>query len=322
MRPRRPTLAAALALGAALTIPLAPAPAAGQDGLDALCVPATGPVPECYLAAGSARSVLPRIGTALWGGSPVPGTASTLGMRLGTMPRISVSGRVAVVPTTLPPLLDRGTDASETAWVTGLSAQATVGLLGGLSPLPTVGGVLSLDAIVRGSWAALPSDRGFDGGAWGWMAGLRVGALRESFTLPGVSLTGSYGRSSTVTYGDPEGGTTDGFWEGAVSDLNATLAASKRIGPVGVTAGVAVDRYASDVRIGYRTTPLGPQVVGTGDAEMDRWSGFLNASWSLMIFHASLEAGWQETPEPGGIPQGVEADPAGWWAGVAFRMSI
>ena len=300
----------------------APGAAVGQEALEDQCQPVTGLVAECRLAASAIRTAQPRIGVALWGGSPVPGTASTLGMRIGSMPRISVSGRVTLVPTTLLPLADRTTNETETGWIPGVSTQAVVGVLPGWSPLPTVGGVLSLDAIGRLSFAALPGSGFRDDHVWGWMLGLRLGALRESFTLPGVSLTASYGGSTEITYGDPENASTDGFWEGSMTDLNATLAVTKALSALRLTGGAAFDRYSSDVRVGYRTSRLSPQVVFDADSDTDRWSGFVNASWTLLIFHASAEVGLQQTVEPKGLPTGVEADPIGWWGGLAFRISI
>ncbi|NIP83817.1 MAG: hypothetical protein GWM90_33150 [Gemmatimonadetes bacterium] len=308
---------AVVALGLA-----APAGAAGQDDLARLCVRLEGESGECHLAAAAVRLVHPRLGVALWGGSPVPGTASTLGMRLGSVPRISLSTRLVLVPMELPPLPDRAAGSSRSL-VPALSTQGTVGILPGLSPMPTVGGVLSLDAIGRIGYAGLPGGKGFEsGGVWGWSLGLRVGGLRESFTLPGVSLTLAYGRSGGVAYGDPSGATTDGHVRGGISDLSATLAASKRIAAVGLTAGVAVDRYGSDVDLAYRSFPLGPRIEEAADATTDRWSGFVNASWTLLILHASAELGWQEAPAPPGLPGDVAVDPVGWWASVALRLSI
>jgi hypothetical protein len=306
----------AWAVAAALVV--APGRAAAQDELESVCVQREGQGGECHLAAAAVRLIHPRVGVALWGGNPVPGSASTLGMRLGSVPRFSVSTRVVLVPVELPPLPDRSAGDGEGAILFGLSTQATVGM----SPAPTVGGVLSLDGIARLTYSGLPEGDGFsDGGVWGWSAGLRIGALRESFTLPGVSLTLAYGRSGGVTFGDPAGG-TDGSIDGAVSDLSATLAVGKRISALGLTAGVALDRYASDVDFGYRSSPLGPRVEGGAEARTDRWSGFVNASWTLLILHGSAELGWQESPTPGGLPADVTVDPVGWWAGLALRLSI
>lgn len=309
------------AVAAALVL-AAPGRVAGQDDLESLCFQREGDRGECHLAAAAVRLIHPRVGIALWGGSPVPGSASTLGMRLGTVPRFSVSTRFTLVPVELPPLADRSAGSGERGMLPGLSTQATVGILSGMSPAPTVGGVLSLDGIARLSYTPLPEGDGFtDGGVWGWSAGLRIGALRESFTLPGVSLTLAYGRSGSVTFGDPGGG-TDGAIDGAVSDLNATLAVGKRISALGLTAGVALDRYSGDVDLAYRTSPLGPRVEAGAEARTDRWSGFVNASWTLLILHGSAEVGWQESPMPGGLPADVTVDPVGWWAGLSLRLSI
>ncbi|HUE77735.1 MAG TPA: hypothetical protein VMM83_07315 [Longimicrobiales bacterium] len=277
---------------------------------------------ECRLAVGAARVIQPRLAAALFGGNPVPGTASTLGMRIGSLPRMSVSLRVTAAPAELPPILDRARSEGERAFLTGLGAQASMGILTGFSPLPTVGGVLSLDAIARLAILPLAADGFHDGAAWGWAVGARLGALRESFTLPGVSLTGTYAGISRTAYGDPDDGTTAGFFDGAVHALRADLAATKRLGLIGVTAGVAWDRYASDLVAGFREGAGAPPSRIEGDAVNHRWSAYANASWTLMIFHAAAELGWQESPVPAGLPAGTTVDPVGWFAGLAFRVSI
>lgn len=315
--------------GAALAVALAglavaPGPARAQDDdADAACRTFTpAGTAECRLAVGSARVIQPRLAAALFGGNPVPGTASTLGMRIGSLPRMSVSFRVTGAPAELPPILDRARSEGDRAFLTGFGAQASMGILTGFSPLPTVGGVLSLDAIARVAILPLPADGFDDGAAWGWAVGARLGALRESFTLPGVSLTGTYARISRTAYGDPHDGTTAGFFDGAVQDLRADLAATKRIGLVGVTAGVAVDRYASDLVAGFREGAGAPPSRIEGEAVNHRWSAYANAAWTLLIFHAAAELGWQESPVPTGIPAGTTVDPVGWFGGLAFRVSI
>ena len=237
-------------------------------------------------------------------------------MRLGSFPRVSLSGRVSVVPMELPPLPDRSSGAGERAYSFGVAGQSTIGVFSGFSPAPTVGGVLSLDAFLRLSWSSLPEDDGFgEVGAVAWSAGVRVGALRESFTLPGVSLSAAYGHSSTFAYGEP--GRSDGWVEGGIGNWNASLAASKRLGPVGLTGGVAWDRYSSTVDIAYPGS-----TERSVDARTERWSGFVSATWTVVIFHGSLEAGWQEAPVPDGLPGDVSVDPVGWWLGAGFRVSI
>jgi hypothetical protein len=316
-----------MALGVAgllLALAAAPAHIAGQSGLEAPCMTAhAGDQAECLLAVATTRAVQERVGIALWGGNPVPGTASTLGMRIGASPRYSASGSLSLVPATLPPLLDRDASRGERVLVPGLSLNGAVGVLPGWSPLPTVGGVLSMDVLAGLSVAGLPG--AFEESAVvGWQAGVRVGALRESFTMPGVSLTGTYGRSGSVTYGDPSGETTDGYARGAISDLNGTLAVSRRISALRLTGGLAVDRYATDARVGYRSSDpdrAGP-VDQRGSVTTRSRSWFANASWTTLIFHGAAELGWQDTADPIGLPPDVRYNPSSWWAGVAFRISI
>jgi hypothetical protein len=316
----------AAGLGLALLFLMAlPSAARAQGGLVGVCAAAGADAPECLLAVASMRAVQERVGTALWGGNPVPGTASTLGMRIGSSPRFTGSGKVSLVPVEVPPLLDRTRDSAGRGWIPGMSAQASVGVVQGWSPAPTVGGVLSMDVLATLGVAPLPRGRGFQNTAVGWSAGTRVGLLRESFTLPGVSITTTYGRSNVVGFGDPAADIHDGFARGSISDLGATLAVSQRISALRVTGGLSQDRYTSSARIGYQgRDALGPtrRVEASGRLTTDRRSWFANASWTTLIFHGTAELGWQQIPRPEGLPAGVRLDPTGWWGAVAFRVSL
>lgn len=293
--------------------------AAAQAELGGVCAGATAPF-ECNLAAATAQVIQPRVALALWGGNPVPGTGSTVGFRVGSSPRITGTVRLRAVPTTLPPLLDRTRNDARTGLATGLGLQSSVGLVHGTSPLPTVGGFLSVDAIGRLAVARLPTRKGFDHGAvWGGALGLRLGLLRESFTLPGLSITGTYGRSTTVTFGDPELVTTAGLMRGSVSALSATAVASRMVFGLRLAGGVSWDRFASRVTLHYDGAPIGGSLGA--DAVLRRWSGFGSLTWSRLIYHAAVEIGVQETPTFGTLPAGVDLDPAGWWLGLAFRVT-
>ena len=303
-----------------------PASAAAQDDdADAACrsLVSASAISECRLAVGAARVIQPRLAAALFGGNPVPGTASTLGMRLGSLPRMSLAFRVTGAPTELPPIQDRAAGEGSRALLTGITADGALGVLSGFSPLPTIGGVLSLDLIARAAILPLASSKGFDdGAAWGFAAGARLGALRESFTLPGLAVTGTYGRIGTTAFGDPEAGSTDGFFEGAITDLRLGVAATKRLGLVGLTAGAAYNRYSSDLTAGFRDGLLGQRMEVSGDAVHGRWSAYGNAAFTVLIFQASAELGWQDAPVPDGIPADIGLDPVGWFGGLAFRISI
>lgn len=295
--------------------------AAAQTEAAALCAPAAFNL-ECQLTASAVGLIQPRVGLALWGGNPVPGTASTAGYRFHGAPRWSVGARAALIPAALPPILDRGETASSTSTLAAASVQSTVALMHGFSPVPTVGGLLSLDLLGRVSAARLPAGKGFDRGAVvGVGAGLRLGLLRESFTLPGVSVTAVYGRSSEVTFGDPDGLATDAHIQGAVSGLGLTAAASRRVLGLRVTGAVAWDRYASDVRFRYAGPAAGSGGTLSDTAIMKRWSGFGSITWTRLIYHTVLEVGWQAAPSLPAFPAGVEVSPMTLWAALAFRIT-
>lgn len=311
-------LAAALALAAGSV--LAPRPAAAQDALDAACATAPGPA-ECRLAAAAVRLIQPRVGLALFGGNPVPGTASTSGLRLAGVPRVGVSARLAAVPVELPPLVDRSRDEGARGLAMAASLQATVGVAHGFSPLPTVGGVFSIDLIGRVAYGRVPAGKGFDTpNVLGWAGGVRLGVLRESFTLPGLSVTATYGRSTRLGFGDPTGAATDGAVEGAVSALSGVVAASRKLFGLGLTAGAGWDRYRSRATLLYSPSGTGPHATERGAAVIQGWSAFGSVTWSRLIYHTVVGVGWQEPPGIDGLPVGVELDPAGWWTSVAVRV--
>ena len=291
------------------------ADARAQSELQDVC----SAVPECRLAAAAVQTVQPRIGATLWGGNPIPGTAGTLGLRIASSPRFSLGARLTGATATLPPIVDRSQSASATVLLTGVSLQSAVGLVHGFAPLPTVGGMFALDAFGRASIGRVPTGAGFrDPAVWGWSGGVRLGLLRESLTLPGASLTATYGRSSQVTFGDPAG-TTDGYFRGAVSVLSAAAAVSRRIFGLRLAGGVEWARYAGAMELGYRGAPgSGPP---TADAVMPRWSGFGSLTWSRLVYHAILEVGWQEPAALQGLPSDVDLDPSGLSASLAFRLT-
>src|SRR5690606_41978038 len=93
---------------------LAPAAAVAQeDDLAALCAVAasgrsTAALRFCNLVAEGVEAVQPRIGLAAAGGDPVAGTASTLGLRIGRLPRYSIGERLTAGRAELHPIRLRG----------------------------------------------------------------------------------------------------------------------------------------------------------------------------------------------------------------------
>lgn len=320
------TFAALLCCAAALA---APAAASAQSTLRAQCGPAfNAAVRElCENVADATVILQPRIGVALSGGNPVPGTASTMGMRFGSMPRISLGLRVTAAAVELPPVERLGQQQNITFPVGGISVDGSVGVFQGIALLPTVGGFGSLDLLASAGVLPLPRGEGFDdGSALSWAAGVRLGVLRESFTAPGVSIDLMYRRLGDVAYGSPDLTDRDAFLSMTDSDVrSARLVVGKRILGFGATAGAGYDRYRSSFtgRVGdprpgnpdFILEVADPRVITT------RTSLFGNASLTVIILNLNLEAGWQQ----GGSPPTGATDligKGGLFGGIAVRLAI
>ena len=107
---------------------------------------------------------------------PVPGSPSTVGLRLGSAPRVTAAVAPFLVRVGFPDLTSGdGTAAppGTTASVVGVRTSAAVGVVDGWQLAPTVGGVFSVDLLADWSWVRYPGGEGFDGGGpdWGWGPG-------------------------------------------------------------------------------------------------------------------------------------------------------
>lgn len=260
----------------------------------------------------------PRLLLAQSGGNPVPGTASTLGMRLGSMPRWALGGRLTgVLVGDLPAAATAGPVTTEAASARGVSADLTVGLFGGFSPAPTLGGVLSLDALASAGLVFASEEDGFqDTPILGWGAGARLGILRESFTLPGLSISAMYRDLGEVVY-RPRGGEA---WRSGLSALSVRGAVSKDLLGFALAAGGGLDRLSADMEY----TPL----VGgsTLDDLVDtRATAFGSLGFTFLVAHAALELGWQQGADE--VPNASAsvreaAGSGGWYGSLALRLTI
>lgn len=302
----------------------AAAPLRAQDGPASACESAPLDPAFCRTVALGAEALLPAFVLAAEGGNPVPGTASTLGMRLTSMPRWSVAGRVTVGWATAPDLIERG--GTNTLQVTPavFAVDGTIGLLAGWNPLPTVGGVASLDLLYGASLVPLLATDELGGsGGWSWAAGARVGVLRESFTLPGVSLSGMFRQVRDMRVGDDDLEDTDAYIEGDVNVLSLRAAASKSILLLNLTGGVGWDRISGDLGFGYDSGAGATHLTAEG-AVMERMTVFGEVSYTLMVLNFVLGAGWQQGPElDDAALTGDDYDaPGAAYGSAALRISI
>lgn len=346
------TMKYALAAAAAL----ASAPLAAQNDLLSTCE-AEVPVAardRCLAVAQAVDAAQPQLGILMAGGNPTLGTASTGGVRLGVIPRVSLTARVNVVAARLPDIRELQNDetaATETFSVPApaVGANLSVGLTQGFNLAPMLGGFGSIDLL--GSVSVLPLSLVDDFGdnAFSWGAGARIGVLRESFVTPGVSVSVMYRSLGEVSFGevcsgtetasviapgDPNRRTCIGegdFGEIAfgLSNLSARAAVSKRLLGLGLTAGVGYDQFETDANFAFSAFELDDarELFRFSDVAVDndRWSAFANASFTLLVASLVGEVGWMQGSEAiAGFPAGSDFDPAEgtWFGSLGFRISL
>lgn len=275
-----------------------------------------------------------RAGTTLLagGGSELSGSAATLGWRLASVPRIALSveaglGRIPAPRFGTEPSPEPLPEESFTA--PALQLSAGVGVFDGFSPAPTVGGILSVDLLGTGSVVLLPDEHGFDGSASVYGIGARVGILRESFTLPGVSVSAvqRWGGETTMSATDPPGGPAEPrvAFETSTTSVRATV--GKDLVAVGLLAGVGWDRHAGRIEIASGL----PDTTGAADAGLgeteglvdSRFLAFGGASLNFLILQLTAEIGraqgMDRVPDrPGG---GFDPTDASWFGSIGARLT-
>ena len=272
-----------LAAFAALLVSAAPSFA--QNALEDRCAGDA----MCMRMGNVAELAQVRTGIALAGGNPLAGASSTLGLRLGAIPRLSAAVRMTGVQFEDPNFSDRGTD--QTTIARSLNIDASVGVFSGLSLFPTVGGFGSIDLLASYGKLSLPDDF-LQEDVQSWAAGVRVGILRESFTAPGVSVSAMYRKIDDQQVGSifsPQDGSGTYFTlsDSHVWSTRATV--GKRVLMLGAVAGVGYDKFSSKATIANGTNFN----YAEDDFSNDRTTLFGNVSWSMIILHLVGEAGVQ-----------------------------
>lgn len=288
------------------------------------CAAAGADMTACTELAVAARSLQAATGLLAGLGSEVPGSAGTLGLRLGSSPRIAFSMRTAFTHVGVPDLNDGGTGLAREATfvVPAVQTGIAVGVFDGFFLLPTVGGVLSLDVLAQTSVLFLPTGEGFDGKASSWAVGARLGLLRESFTLPGVALSVTRRDLGRVALGGPVGSQRGSVWiDPIVHSLRMTV--GKDLLSVGVLAGMGWDRYGGWAEIspgpGFRSLTVADPSFGH-----TRKLVFLGASMNFLILQLSAEGGWAAGLGPVDGYRGAPHDPTRGtgFGSLALRLTL
>jgi hypothetical protein len=288
------------------------------------CADAGGDSAVCGATAVAARAILGDLALAAGQGSEIAGTASNLGQRLGSTPRIAFGARVGTVRTAVPDLFT-GSGLGESSFLlTSVSVDVAAGLFDGFRVMPTVGGFLALDAFGRVGVVLLSAEDGFSGQNTTFSFGARVGLLRESFTLPGVSVSvsrrflGDLSFGGQTIIGDP-----GRLWLGpSVTSLRATV--GKDLFAVEVLAGVGWEDLSADASYEVQNASGPGRTVSGTSLDAKRRIYFASASRSFnVVFSLSLEAGVARGFDP--VPRHVGSfDPerTSLFGSVALRLTI
>lgn len=324
------------------------APLAAQNNIETACNDA--PVvarDQCAIVAQAVDAAQPQLGILMAGGNPTLGTASTGGVRLGLIPRVSLTGRINVVGARLPDIREEADGQTDqfTLPAPAVGANVSIGLTQGFSVAPMIGGFGAIDLL--GSVSVLPLsllEEDFGDNAISWGAGARVGLIRESFVTPGVSVSLMYRSLGDVSFGDVCEGTevpvadnrsacsTEGDFgeiEFGLDNWSARAIISKRLLGLGLTAGVGYDRFETSADFAVRA-PVAPGVEGIYRfqdvaVDNDRWSAFINGSFTVLVASLVGEVGWMQGSDPiDGFPSTSDFDPGEgtFFGSLGFRLSL
>jgi hypothetical protein len=205
------------------------------------------------------------------------------------------------------------------ASVGSLHGSVVVGLFDGFSPKPTVGGVLGLDLLVTGDWVFLPEGDGFDGSAAAWGYGVRLGVVRESFSLPGITLSATRRHGGDVGIAPPGVGVAVELRDPVTTALRAEV--GKEFWGVGFLVGAGWDRYDADARVALGDGSV--ELTGTDPVDADRAVFFAGLARTFVVWQLSAEFGWAQGVG-GGLPEysGFDAEEGTLFGTLALRLTL
>ena len=271
--------------------------ASAQDLTPLVMQCASGGSPElltsCQSAVLAAQAIRGGIAVTHTTGAGLSGSSSTIGRRLGRTPRVSIDLRLRVARFSMPDVLGGGTGvaADNAVNVYGVTGSVAVGVLDGFSLMPTVGGILSLDLLASASLLFLGDSDGFLGNEGLISVGGRLGIFRESFNLPGVTV------SAMRSFGQRVDWTNAANGEEIDTDVSTTSVRAV-IGRDFFTLAVLVgmgwdwDRGEMGVQVPDPAVPGGPGIGLLGGLTTRRSVYFAGISITRLVWTLSVEGGW------------------------------
>jgi hypothetical protein len=181
------------------------------------------------------------------------------------------------------------TSGVSSGWSPVFGLSAGLGIFDGFSPAPTIGGVLAVDVIGDVSSLRLPSGDGFEEASLAWGYGVRIGLLRESFTLPGASL--SVMRRSGVSFtttGD------EGSIDADVTTTSVRATVGKELLGLGVHGGAGWDRVSADGRLIAAPGGVPASSVDFDDESDTRFVVFGGVARTFLVTSIGFDVGWTD----------------------------
>ncbi|HKK93900.1 MAG TPA: hypothetical protein VJ925_10725, partial [Longimicrobiales bacterium] len=147
-------------------------------------------------------------------------------------------------------------------------------------------GVLGLDVLADVSTVRLPSDDGFTGASVAWGYGVRLGILRESFTLPGayVSVMRRSGASVSLV-GD------EGSLDADISTTSVRGVVGKELLGFGLHGGAGWDRTSADGVFGAAPGGAPAAVTEFDDESATRFVVFGGLTRTFLVTSLGLDVG-------------------------------
>lgn len=244
----------------------------------------------CARAVESLEASLSRQGIAAAAGNPASGASSTIGIRVGSRPRIAIAARLTFGSLETTRFGPTGPAGERSHLVNVLSLDGNIGVFDGFSPFATAGGMASIDAIL--SAGAIGSHAGPFSGGYDATFGLgaRIGVVRESFSAPGITLSVMYRQLGVISFASGSAGNTVRFEVDDPSMWSYRAVVGKRAGPVGVSGGVGWDAYSSNGSVQIEAADAS---ASDDDIHANRWNAFGSVVWTHLIVNMSGELGWQ-----------------------------
>ncbi len=279
----------------------------------------------CTAAVDATRAFHPVLGRLVSGGNPVLGSGGVV----GGPGHFSVSARVNGIEVVLPDLSYDGSESSvpsgQKVFAAAPQVDAVVGLYGGLPSgllaLDVLGSAQLIPVSVFNDFRVDPDARRIGDVALGFGFGARVGVLRETGPLPGISISIMRRNIPMITYGNVTNG--DEFQYSA--DLHATnlrLVVGKQLAVVALAGGIGWDKYTGNGVIRVPTI-LNP-VDFLFKLETTRATLFLDAGLDLGVVKLVGEGGYQtgKDQELSTDFEGLDTKKGKFYGGLGLRVGL